>query len=316
MAKFAATNSQILLEAGTNELEILVFTVGDLRCGVNVAKIREVLEVPTVRKTVGTSAPAMQGVGRVRETVVPIADLAQCLFPNEPAPQRKTDQLLLLEFNEDLVGFRVADVDKILRISWKNIQPLPETVGDRALVTGVAVLGEELIPMLDFESIGVGLGMFSSASSEDDAADCPLVRSNHPIAYADDSPLIRELINERLTQAGFTNVRGFRDGQETWDYLTDIAAKTQPEELFEHVAGLVTDIEMPRMDGLTLTRHVRESSVLSKLPVILFSSIASDANENKGIQVGADAQVSKTNPVDLTSQLSKLISQRLQAAQK
>ncbi len=313
MAKFASANSQILLEAGTNEVEILVFTAGGLRCGVNVAKIREVLDVPAVRKTVGTSAPALEGVARVRDLVVPVADLAMCMFPEQPSKQKKTDQLLLLEFNEDLVGFRVAEVDKIMRISWKTIQPLPTTVGDTALCTGVAVLGDELIPMLDFESIGVSLGMFSTAESIDDVENCPLTRSDHLIAYADDSSLIREMIRHRLTHAGFTNLCEFRDGQEAWEFLNEVASKVPEGELLKQVAGLVTDIEMPRMDGLTLTRRIRESQVLNKLPVILFSSIASDANENKSVQVGADAQVSKANAVDLTAKLSQIIRARLEA---
>lgn len=311
VSNFSSVNSQILLEAGTNEVEVLVFSVAGLRCGVNVAKIREVLDVPQVRRTVGAASPALEGVARVRDMVVPIASLAKCLFPNDLMEPLPSDQLLLLEFNDDLIGFRVNDVENILRISWKCIQPPPCMVGDQALVTGVAVLGDVLIPMLDFESIGVGLGMFSVGETPVETVHNDFPRADHLIAYADDSPLIRELIRERLIRSGFTNLREFRDGQEAWEFLASASQGSTEEQLFDQVAALITDIEMPRMDGLTLTRRVRENTAMRRLPIILFSSIASDANENKAMQVGADVQVSKANATELTPHLARLIAERV-----
>ncbi len=308
MSRFASTNTKILLEAGTNELEVLVFSVNGLRCGVNVAKIREVMEITEVTPTPGSNGDQLQGVVRVRDMVVPLADLGRCLFPNEPQAKSADDQMLLLEFNQDVIGFRVNSVERIFRMSWQDVQPIPETLGTSAPVTGIVLLEDAMIPMLDFESLGARLGMPSLVREQ--AEPGPDDNSAYPIVYADDSPLLREMVKDRLLEAGYTNLHGFRDGQEAWDYLSEVASNSTEADITQSIAAIVSDIEMPRMDGLTLTRHIRTSPVLGRLPVILFSSIASDANQNKAKQVGADAQISKGEGADLTPTLASLLAER------
>lgn len=318
VSRFSSSKTQILLEAGTNELEVLVFSVNGLRCGVNVAKIREVLEITEVTPTPGNRQDdgRLQGVVRVRDMVVPLAHLGRCLFPDEPHEDSPEDQMLLLEFNQDVIGFRVQNVERIFRMSWKDVQPVPETLGLKAPVTGIVLLENAMIPMLDFETLGGRLGMPSlkrEATDPDQQAEST-DESAMPIVYADDSPLLRAMVHDRLTEAGYTNLHGFRDGHEAWEYLNQVISEAGDGDVSQGVAAIVSDIEMPRMDGLTLTRQVRATPMLSHLPVILFSSIASDANENKAEQVGADAQISKGDGHELVPRLQKILDEKRLAA--
>ncbi len=307
VSRFSSSKTQILLEAGTNELEVLVFSVNGLRCGVNVAKIREVLEITDVTPTPGNHDGQLQGVVRVRDQVVPLAHLSRCLFPNEQHEDSPEDQMLLLEFNQDVIGFRVENVERIFRMSWQDVQPVPETLGLSAPVTGIVLLDDAMIPMLDFESLGARLGMPSLNRDPAESQAKTTDKSELPIVYADDSPLLRAMVHDRLSEAGYTNLHGFRDGREAWDFLNQQFAESSDGS--QKVAAVVSDIEMPRMDGLTLTRQIRATPNLAHLPVILFSSIASDANENKAQQVGADAQISKGQGDELVPRLQKLLSE-------
>ena len=140
----------------------------------------------------------------------------------------------------------------------------------------------------------------SAATKATSRAECPLV-------YADDSQLIRKMVGAALTQAGYINLRGFSDGQEAWEYLAALAENTAADQIAQKVGAVVSDIEMPRMDGFSLTRRIRDNPVLKDLPVILFSSLISKDNEKKGVQVGATAQISKPKWEDLTATLTEVL---------
>jgi two-component system chemotaxis response regulator CheV len=298
----------ILLESGTNEVEILVFRIGRQRCGVNVAKVREVRTVePT---TVLPNYPdAIHGVIRIRESVIPLVDLHKHLWgPTEDRGAVGEDADLLLEFNDRLIAFRVQGIERIFRVSWKDLIPLPECPGLSAPLTGVMLLEGQLVALLDFESIGAVLGINGDARiAADNASTQPATRATCPIVYADDSQLIRRMLDDALTQAGYQNIHGFSDGQEAWEYLAGIAEGSSPQEIRQKVACVVSDIEMPRMDGLTLTRRIRDHAVLEPVPVVLFSSLISKDNEKKGRQVGATAQISKPKWEDLTKTVTEML---------
>lgn len=297
----------ILLDAGTNEAEILVFRVGDQYYGVNVAKVRE---VHTIEQT--TFLPrfpeSVDGVIRVREAVVPAVDLHRYLWGESPEPNARDDRHLLLEFNNRLIAFRVCAVDRVHRVSWEAIHPVPHGLGFDVPMTGIFLLEDNIILVLDFESIGVKLGLSGGlnysrqAASETDSqfTQCPLI-------VADDSALIRNMLRDALEQAGYENVQVCEDGQEAWECLQRIAEENTPESLHESLAALVTDVEMPRMDGFRLTKEIREHPILKDLPVILFSSLVSKDNEKKGRQVGATAQISKPKYDELSSTLVSVL---------
>jgi two-component system chemotaxis response regulator CheV len=298
-----------LLEAGTNEVEVLVFLVGEEHFGVNVAKVREVLPVGDVTAIAG-GHDAVDGVVRVRDFVVTVANLERYLYNRETTVEGCTEgRLLLLEFNNEMIAFRVHDVERIYRLSWKDVIPTPDIAATTAPVTSVICLEDRLIPMLDFEAIGAKLGMAAAhaAPKRSDGEANP--QADLPIVFVDDSPLVREMLLDELTSTGFNNVQGFNDGQFAWEYLSAVADGSTPEELVEKIAAVVTDVEMPRMDGLSLTRRIKTHPKLKNVPVILFSSIASNVNKNKGHQVGAAAQIAKPNYAELATALSEALEQ-------
>ncbi len=298
----------ILLEAGTNEAEVLAFRVCGARFGVNVAKVREV--VPLDRLTpIPHSHPAIDGLAEVREMVIPLVNLRKFLFDDsEHRAADGTENLLLLEFNNVHTAFRVEEVERIYRVSWKDTRPVPKLGENACPVTSVLRQKEGLLPMLDFESIcaKVGLGGMS-LDLESIGKDQSAAQAELPIVYADDSQLVRAMVKDSLHEAGFTHLRGFPDGQDAWDYLNELAGNSTPENIRQKVACIVTDVEMPRMDGLSLTKKIRQDSILSKVPVIVFSSIATKDNQKKGLQVGASAQVSKAKYDELVETVTRLV---------
>ncbi|PHR95339.1 MAG: chemotaxis protein CheV [Blastopirellula sp.] len=303
-----AQNTGILLDAGTNELEVLVFRVGGQRFGVNVAKVREVLSISDVT-SMPSAHDAIEGVTQIRDLVVSLVNLPKYLFGVTPETQQNpTDQMLLLEFSQQMIGFRVEATERIYRLSWKDIVPVPNIAGMDSPITSVIQLQGSLVSMLDFETIVAEFDLDDSPQSGDckQSQVCDDIH-NLPILYADDSKLIRARIKDELTQAGFTNLRGFQDGADTWEYLSALSESNDQKTLSTHVATLITDVEMPRMDGLTLTKNLRKNSVLQSLPVVVFSSIASKDNEKKAVQVGANSQVTKPHFGELIDVVSKLL---------
>lgn len=303
-----AIDSKILLEAGTNEVEVLVFKVADRYCGVNVAKVREV-RTHEAATHVPQSHDAMDGVVRLRDVVIPLVDLERVLWNTTTgAAEGESEQHLILEFNDQTIAFRVQGVDRIYRVSWKKFIPLPHCPGLDAPVTGVILLEGRIVTVLDFEAIGLAFGMNGVPPEAGEVTPTGSAALLHPpIVFADDSPLIRKMLDNALLQAGYQQRRDFSDGQEAWDYLEQISHEHSGETIRSVCAGVVSDIEMPRMDGFTLTRKIRENPVLKDLPVVLFSSLISKDNEKKGIQVGATAQVSKPRWEDLSTTLMDAI---------
>jgi two-component system chemotaxis response regulator CheV len=173
----------------------------------------------------------------------------------------------------------------------------------------VLLLGKELLPLLDFESIGATIGLKGHVRQSDQEVAARKCKSS-PIVFAEDSKVISEMIRNALAEEGYTHVTGFCDGHDAWQHLVSVAAEIQTaEELPSRVACLVTDVEMPRIDGLSLTRRVRDNPRLKNLPVIVFSSLVSRDNEKKGRQVGASAQVSKPNYQELLQTVERLLGQ-------
>ena len=291
----------ILLEAGTNEFEILVFFVRGQAYGVNVAKVREVLCIDEVT-VIPRSHIAVEGMVRIRNEVVMLIDLGRYLHDEKIEPNA-SQRLLLLEFNNQMLAFRVDGVDRIVRASWNQGTPLPETVGIQSPVTSIVLLKERMLLMLDFESIAASVGIAGTQHTHA----CETIAQTDlralPIVFAEDSRMISEMIKDELRAAGFTNLQGFPDGKEAWDYLQRQVESGSPETIRDRVAGIITDVEMPRIDGLNLTRRVRDNPVLKETPVILFSSLVSRDNEKKGKQVGASAQVSKPRYQELVQTL-------------
>jgi len=295
-----ATPGNILLDAGTNELEALVFELDGGWYGVNVAKVREVVQLTPTTKSPGRH-PSVIGAFNIRGQVVPLVDLKGHLGLRERATGDPSEgRVIITEFNEQRIGFHVDAVDRIHRISWQDVRPAPTfRDGRTGVVTGVLEINEQLILMIDFESV-------ADSISFQEALHCPPVentlgvdRGSKHVILAEDSPFMRERMREVFVESGYTRIEVFGDGERAWQRLSE-----SPET----VDALVSDIEMPRMDGLALTKRVKERPDLAHVPILLFSSLISDDNRKKGEQVGATIQIPKPRLPELILLVDRLVS--------
>lgn len=284
------TNKEgILLESGTNEVEILRFKVAGELYAINVVKVSELLHIDNIAK-VPNAHIAVPGVSLIRGEVITIIDMLQVLEGKKNQNIEKA-MTLVCEFNQLKVAFAIEEVVGITRIKWSDIQK-PNEITNTSLVIGNINFNNEIVMLLDFEKIvmdispqsGINLDRISDVKYKD--------RSSYKIVLADDSPMIREVLLQTLTRAGFVEMKFFNDGQAAHDYLMKVADK-HGENFNEAVDLLITDIEMPQMDGHTLTRRVKEHRILKNLPVVIFSSLITPELKHKGEAVGADGQMSK-----------------------
>lgn len=281
----------ILLETGTGEMEILEFTVKDSHYAINVIKVKEILEVESFSK-VPKSNPAVLGMALIRSEVIPLIDMSVVL-EDEFRDRSQKFKILLCEFNHLKVGFVVDQVLGIHRIGWDVIKK-PTYINDvnNSLVIGNITFNERILMLLDFEKIVTDISPATGINAERIGQITPRDRSKVKLVLSDDSTLIRQLLRDVLTEAGFVNMRFFDDGKQALDHLSNLASQ-KGESFMDDVDILITDIEMPQMDGHTLTRKVKEDPILRKLPVIIFSSLITDDLKHKGDSVQADAQMSK-----------------------
>ncbi|WP_347351175.1 chemotaxis protein [Acetoanaerobium noterae] len=295
----------ILLETGTGELEILEFTVKNTHYAINVIKIKEILEIDYVTK-VPKSNPALIGLTMVRGDVIPLIDMNYVL-EKEFTPINGKIKTLLCEFNQLKVAFCVDEVHGIHRIGW-NLIKKPDMVIENSdsLIIGNITLGERIIMLLDFEKIVTDIAPSTGINESRIGNITKKDRMGIKLILSDDSPMIRQLLDDVLTKAGFGNMKFFNDGQQAWHYLDNLVEE-KGERFIEDVQILITDIEMPQMDGHTLTRKIKEHKILRTLPVIIFSSLITDDLKHKGESVKADAQMSKPEVENLVGVIDKLI---------
>jgi two-component system chemotaxis response regulator CheV len=300
--------TDILLETGTNELEIMEFTLDGELFGINVAKVRELMQCMPV-KPMQNAHPVIEGIFKPRQEVITVLNLAKHLELNDSnTPER--DIFMVTEFNKQVFAFHVHSVVGINRISWKNIQKPDKIIygGKEGVATGIAEYDDRLITILDFEKIIAEISPQSSIQMSDIDALGKRNRSEKPILIAEDSMLLSRLIVEALHKAGYVNTVKTDNGQEAYNYLLE--AKNDGDPILNHVACLISDIEMPQMDGHRLTKLVKEDSVLKAIPVVLFSSLINDAMKLKGKQVGADEQISKPEIANLVALIDRLTNQK------
>jgi len=290
----------ILLESGTNELEVLVFTLAGQRYGVNVAKVREVIE-PVELTKLPESPEAMDGVFQLRNIVIPSINLRRCLHLG--GDDDGECKIIIMEFNDVRVGFSVSTVEQIYRVSWKSVSAVPGVEGVQgAPVTSVAHINDNMVLMLDFEQIVFEIGGVDLFEQSASRIEKNIDRGDQRILFAEDSGVMRKLIQSNLVDAGYTNIEVCTDGQEAWEMLEQDVADGSAS-----FALMITDIEMTRMDGLHLTKRLKSHAALKHIPVILFSSLVSIDNDKKCKSVGADAQITKPQLAELVELIDRLI---------
>ncbi|MEY9978552.1 chemotaxis protein [Lysinibacillus sp. RC79] len=294
----------ILLESGTNELEIVEFEVANNKFGINVIKVKEIIQ-PFPVTFIPHAHPHVEGIIQLRGEVLPVVDMLRVLgIQNaERSPQQK---YIVAEFNKQRVVFHVDNVTQIHRISWNQIEkPSDMYQGGTSQVIGVIKQNEQMILLLDFERIMVDINPDSGISVESVKKLGKRDRSEKRILIAEDSPLLRKLLFDTMNEAGYENVEFFENGRDAYEYLESVVKGGS--DVSEHIQLVVTDIEMPQMDGHHLTRKIKEHPDLQKLPVIIFSSLITDDLRHKGDQVGAEDQISKPEIAELILRIDQLI---------
>ena len=297
-------NNNILLESGTGELEVIEFIANGNHYVINVVKVKEVIEMPKNGLTkLPDPRPEIAGLILCRDEIITLVDLKYVL--SKQVTKNVGSRVIICEFNKIKVSFNIDDVVGVHRIKWSEIRK-PDDLSENSLAVGNILLNGKVLIMLDFEKIvtdiAPGVGISEDRLIEVNYKD----RSDTKLVLADDSGLIRRLLKDTLTKAGFKSLRIFDDGKQALDYFIKLAEE-KGENFNKYAQMLITDIEMPQMDGLTLTRKIKEDVILKKLPVVIFSSLITAELKHKGESVGANAQLSKPEINELVDTIDKLL---------
>ncbi len=313
-------NREILLESGTNEMEILEFYLGEQSFGINVQKLREIIQYEPEKTTIlPESLPSVMGTYLVRGQSINLVHLKKHLNPGQPASQEAERPVVLIcQFNRKVTGFLVDDVNQIHRISWQDVRPMAPFIDKfRPRFTGSIQVGNRETLIVDLEHILTEIDpemreALSSSPAEEQTDSLKIenlrdARHRIRLMLAEDSAIIRNGIERVLKGAGYSQLKTFVDGEECYRAIQQIHQQAASEEEFlQQLSILVTDIEMPKMDGLTLCRKIREEMGLKKLRVIMFSSLITEQMAAKCEQVGADGSISKPQIPELVALVDKL----------
>ena len=296
-------DTNILLESGTNEIEVLEFTLGDNHYGINVAKIKEILSYQPITP-VPNAHPCVEGIFMPRDLMISVINLKRCIGIAEDDTE---GFFIITNFNKLNIAFHVDSVIGIHRVSWADIITPDATINteEAGVSTGVIKIEDKLIVILDFEKIvtdispetGLRVSDIETVNEDVDRKDCPIL-------IAEDSPLLSKLITDCLKKAGYVQQIVKPNGQEAWDTICDLQEAGQ---LYDKVHCIITDIEMPMMDGHRLTKLCKEDPEIQKIPLVIFSSLVNDEMRRKGEQLGADAQLTKPEIGKLVDAIDGLI---------
>ncbi|MCI8373380.1 MAG: chemotaxis protein CheV [Lachnospiraceae bacterium] len=295
-------DTNILLENGTNELEVLEFTLGKNHYGINVAKVREILAFQEVTP-VPNSHPSVEGIFMPRDVMISVINLKNCIgMPDD----NNEGFFIITNFNQLNIAFHVDMVLGIHRISWTDIILPGVTVSgaEEGVSTGVVKMDDRLIVILDFEKIVTDISPETGLKVSDIEKLGERERFTEPIYIAEDSALLSNMISSCLEKAGYTNLTICPNGQELWDKLE---AMKKQGNVRNRVSLVITDIEMPMMDGHRLTKLIKSDDVLKEIPVVIFSSLVNDEMRRKGEALGADAQLSKPEIGILVQSIDNLL---------
>lgn len=306
--------------AGANRLEILLFSLGKDKhtgreevFGLNVFKIREVIAIPEI-----THAPDMpsgvEGMVSLRGNMIPVINLAKfCDVESEIEPKI----LIVTEYNRSTHGFMVASVEQIMRMAWADIKVPPQMMANRhgGLVTAVTELDDgRIVMIIDVEKV-----LAETEGLIDDPslfADIEQLEKQATVLFADDSVVARKQIAATLDHLGIHHIQS-KNGEEAWNKLQELAERATASHVpvYEMLDAVLTDVEMPGMDGYVLTRKIKEDKRFAGVPVIMHSSLSADANITIGKQSGADGYVAKFDPRELSNALTEVLAKKERSAE-
>lgn len=295
-------DTNILLENGTNELEILEFTLDGNSYGINVAKIKEIINYTPVTP-VPNAHPSIEGIFMPRDTMITAIDLKNCLQKGASEP---SGLFIITNFNKLDIAFHVDQVIGIHRVSWADIIKPGATVStaEDGVATGIVKIDDKLIIILDFEKIVCDISPETGLKLSDVEKLGKRERNNVPLMVVEDSPLLNKLIVDCLHKAGYENLMHVENGAAAWNIIQECMDKNC---LKEHVQCVITDIEMPQMDGHHLTSLIKKNEETKDIPVVIFSSLINEEMRIKGEALGADAQLSKPEIGNLITVVDELV---------
>ena len=300
-----AEETGILLESGTNELELLEFVVGNQHYGINVAKISELC--PYVEPTLVPNAHEyIEGIFMPRESIITVIDLAKALgIPMRD--DRSHDMYIITNFNKLQTAFHVQEVLGIHRVSWEDIAKPDSTISrnGKGIATGITKIDGKIIIVLDFEKIVTEINPETGLKLSEIENMGERARNDYTILLAEDSPLLLEMLKKCLSKAGYTHLIPTTNGQEAWNTLDRMMK--DGAVIGKDLSLVITDIEMPQMDGHHLTKKIKNDPRMEGLPVVIFSSLVNDEMKRKGEALGVDAQLSKPEIGRLVHQLDVLL---------
>jgi two-component system chemotaxis response regulator CheV len=287
--------------AGSNKMELLLFSLGTHETfGINVFKVREVSPTPPITLTPNMPA-GVEGVISLRGSIIPVITLAS-FIKLEGAPQSIGETMIVTEFSRHTQGFLVQSVDRIIRVDWDKVKP-PENMlaGQDGMITAITELDDgRLVSILDVERVLV------EVLGEKPVPTLPRMDAQREMTvfFADDSVVARKEIVSVLDKIGVKYIQA-NDGLEAWDKLVNMAKRATAEHniLKNYVQLILVDAEMPEMDGYVLTRNIKSDNRFAGIPVVMHSSLSSEANRTMGQRVGVDAYVAKFDPAVLADTL-------------
>jgi two-component system chemotaxis response regulator CheV len=289
--------------AGTNKMEILLFSLGSgEKFGINVFKVKEVSNAGKITRT-PNMPNGVDGIISLRGHVMPVLNLAKFMDLN---PTEKHETMMVAEYSTHTLGFLVESVDRIIRVDWDKVRATEGMLSDKsALITAITELPDgTLVSILDVEQI------LANAFGEDVVGNVERVESAHNLCifFVDDSMVARRKIAEVLDKMGVKHIQA-TNGHEAWERLKAMADSAQSTgvNLHDQIQVILTDAEMPEMDGYVLTQNIKSDRRFDGIPVVMHSSLSSDANRAMGQRVGVDYYVPKFDSIVLSSTLRPLL---------
>jgi two-component system chemotaxis response regulator CheV len=284
--------------AGNNRLEILMFYLANdnLRYGINVFKVQEVIKCPPIR-TIPDAKPEITGIVDIRGVTLPVIDLAMAI--NKTTSQmEEPGYLVVCEYNKRIQGFRVSGVDRIVNMNWEEIMPPPKGLGDDCYMTAVTQVDDEFVEIIDVEKVMSELSVIpTNVSNETIDIAKSVDAQNKFVLIVDDSVVARKQMTNPLDELNIEHVE-CANGKEALDYLLELAGNDSAR--LSRLALVISDVEMPCMDGYTLVTNMRKSDVLKDIHVILHSSLSGGFNKALVEKVGADRFIAKYDADILT----------------
>lgn len=303
-----------ILKVGSNEMELVDFrilkeengSVYEGIYGVNVAKVREIIRFPRLTELPGVPH-FIEGIFDLRGVVIPVVNLAKWMNVQSPEGAEKAARVIIAEFNNILIGFVVHDAKRIRRISWKDIEPASFSSGEGALdkskITGVTRIEDDAVLLiLDLENVVQELGLYTP---DERTSDNHKNEFNGVVLLLDDSSTARKIVKDALVEMGFKVVEAM-DGQEGLDKLEDLY-NMYNDQIATHVKLIVSDVEMPRMDGFHFAANVKEDNRFAKIPIVFNSSISDHFSEIRGKEAGGEAYLVKFDANTFYDEVARIV---------